>query len=777
MNLLQALLRHGHSALKLTVLGAEKNLSPHSLTRKYAMNQIVEQPNEYGFGLEFNYALWTQNTRVTLVNVPWNNDYRDIVDFTDRAALNSYIDSLETSGIVLDNISYLKPNQPIRIDVPFNTAYRYNYLRASNPAQAVAGDTNKDFYYFISDVRYIAPNTTELVLQLDVWQTFGFDINFGNSYIERGHVGVANQNAFDNYGRDYLTIPEGIDYGGEYRVVARRHETVMGIEPTTIGEVTIPVYNYNVLVVSTVDLNSDPGDVDNPILVTAKGSGFEGLASGASIYVFSNISTFQSFMDNYSETPWVTQGIISITLIPRLTRYQSDFAYDGAFGTTEASDYGFGGASIAHSIYNNWRDEIVDQIPERYRHLKKFLTYPYMIIEMTTWTGKPIILKPESWADDNGTIVERASFTPPNQRIEFYPRRYNAQPDSVIENMGHLPEDIFAGDYGDGSSTTIPNRWQHGDDGGDYLDVVTSIANFPTMALVNNGAIGYLASNANSIAFQRQSADWSQSRALASNQTTYDQQKSAIETSRSINALERSGMGGNVAADQLALRQSVAANGLAGVIGGVASPGSMMVGGGMGAMSQVMGGVNANISIDRSNTQLGINQNVSRASNIAATNQAGYVADTNKSLADWAARGDYSNTIAGINAKVQDAQMIQPSTSGQIGGESINAVSGNVEVSLRWKLIDNSAIRVVGEYWLRYGYPVRQFAQISNLRVMTKFSYWKLSETYIISGMMPEFFKQTIRGIFEKGVTVWTDPTFIGNTDIGDNEPMEGITL
>jgi hypothetical protein len=60
---------------------------------------------------------------------------------------------------------------------------------------------------------------------------------------------------------------------------------------------------------------------------------------------------------------------------------------------------------------------------------------------------------------------------------------------------------------------------------------------------------------------------------------------------------------------------------------------------------------------------------------------------------------------------------------------------------------------------------------------MSKFTYWKLSETYISAANMPESFKQTIRGIFEKGVTVWADPTYIGNTDIADNVPLDGIIL
>jgi hypothetical protein len=152
--------------------------------------------------------------------------------------------------------------------------------------------------------------------------------------------------------------------------------------------------------------------------------------------------------------------------------------------------------------------------------------------------------------------------------------------------------------------------------------------------------------------------------------------------------------------------------------------------------------------------------------------------DTNKGLADWAAKGDYANAIAGINAKVQDSRMTQPSTSGQMGGDMMNLVNNNTVVSVRWKMIDRASLRLVGEYWLRYGYAVRNFViPPANLLCMSKFTYWKMLETYITSGGMPESMKQIIRGIFEKGVTVWSDPSYIGNTDMADNQPLDGITL
>jgi hypothetical protein len=120
--------------------------------------------------------------------------------------------------------------------------------------------------------------------------------------------------------------------------------------------------------------------------------------------------------------------------------------------------------------------------------------------------------------------------------------------------------------------------------------------------------------------------------------------------------------------------------------------------------------------------------------------------------------------------------MIQPSVSGQMGGETLNYVNGRFEIGVRYKIPDLAAITRIGEYWLRYGYAIRNFiVPPANLMVMEKFTYWKMQETYITTAPMPETFKQTIRGIFEKGVTVWASPAYIGNIDIADNAKLPGI--
>lgn len=741
------------------------------------MNQIQSPPNEYDFGLDFNYAAWTKNTVVTMVNVPWNNDYRDIVKFANRAALNAYLDSIEGAGVQIGGMSYVKPNTPIRIPIPFNAAYKYNYLRASNPLQAVAGDVQKDYYYFITDVRYVAPDTTEVVLQLDVWQTFGFDATFGNCYIERGHIGIANENAFQNYGRDFLTIPEGIDTGTEYQVVTQKSKSLMSYEfpdgATGIDDVT---GGFDVLVVSAVDLlATDFGTVDAPILTTAKGGNYFGLPSGADYYLFNGgDNSFPTFMTAMQDFPWITQGIISITVIPKITKYYPTFTFT-AFGTPTHAPSGALPPRI-YTMYPDWRDDylVVHHVPDRYLGLKKLFTYPYMAVELTTFTGTPIIIKPESWNDPDARVLERFNPLPPSQRIAIGPYKYNA--------VNAAPtEDRYPGFP---SSDPIYDALiVGGDDHGDYIDFATQMNNLPTLAIVNNAAIGYLAANAHGIAFQNASAGWTQQRALRGNETSYDQSTRGMNTANELANIGISRdtsstlIGNNLMGNQAALS---AITGIAGGMGGGLSGGmaGAAVGAVGGAASAAAGMLSTSMGIDANNQQLSVRNNAANMSNKANLGNQGYVRDTNKSLADYSARGDYENSIAGVNAKVQDANLIQPTTSGQVGGDAMNIVMNNAFVSMRIKMLDYANMRIVGEYWLRYGYAVRQFfTPPASLQVMSKFTYWKLSETYISASTMPESFKQVIRGIFEKGVTVWANPAFIGVTDIGDNAPLGGISL
>jgi hypothetical protein len=743
------------------------------------------QPNHYTAGSDFDYSVWTAGTQIDLVNVKWNNDYRDVVKFADKAALNTYINSLSPAGIRLNNTTYAKPNQDIFLPIPYNRVNRYNYLRASNPLMPIPDDIQKDFYYFILDCEYVNPQTTRLRVQLDVWQTFVYDVTIGNCYVERGHIGIANENQFNNYGRDYLTVPEGLDIGADYRVIAKRNKEVVGVSNAN----PLGGYEHDVIAVSSTDLTALPGTVTAPILKSAPGSKIQGMPSGAAFYVWDTVTDFQGWLLNKQDAPWVTQGIISITVMPKITRYTPDFVYESGIEPQHISDmHAF---PIKHNMFSDWRNssEVLNWIDAKYRNLKKFLTAPYMVIEATTWSATPVVLRPEAWASANAEFLERVNYMPPSQRVQFTPRRYNSSGQTPDAFFGMTYDEFVTSIMGlpgmtpEIAAPIIAKYGDIGDDFGDYLDIITQLAGFPALPVVNNMALSYLASNTHSIDYSRKSAGWTQQRALGLAAGQFDIATGGIDTASDLQAVsQRATM--NQAISQ---NQNIAGQAIVGAIGGVAGgvAGGAAFGGSQGAVAGGIGGaangitgvISADIQAQRNIEAASLTNLASRQSTQENNEQARLSRDTNMALARFASKGDYANAIAGVNARVQDAAMIQPSVAGQFGGDSTNIANGTMQFSVRWKLIDAAAIRIVGDYWLRFGYAIRAFIRPpQSLMVMTKFTYWKMTEAYISSSMVPEGHKQVLRGIMEKGFTVWANPADIGEIDIADNAPLAGVS-
>lgn len=717
------------------------------------MNQIQDPANDnYNSGLDFNYSVWTANTDITLTNVPWDNNYRDVVAFESTNALNNYIDRQASENTRITNASYAKADEPIKLDIPFNQALRFNYVRVYNPAQPVDAsvggpDIPRYFYYFILNARYHAPNTTEIVVQLDVYQTYVRNVQFGRCYIERGHLGIANEDNFRNYGRDYLTVPEGIDTGSDYLTVIRR-----GDDRVMYGNTG----GYSILLASTIKLEGAAGSKANPNLNTAEGGLFQGMPSGASYYLFINTNDFLTFMKSFSDKPWMTQGIISITVIPHYKRY-----FTSSHLGTKLSIGAYKAPSVQaikehRNVLLNWRDDpnIRNYIPARYRHLKKFWTFPYMAIELSNLSGQSSILKPEQWNSPHAMIGEEAALLPPNQRIRFYPEGYKSLLPAAAGAMR-----------------------------GVGVDHAVNVSNFPALALVNNGAILALANSAHSTAFGYQSADWSQQRALRSNEVAYDQASAGIAAGGDMTenqlAQSRKELGiGNDLSTQQAVAGSIGGAVTGAGMGAFGGPVGAAVGGAAGLGAGIIGNIGTMITQNANNQKYAVQALGARGANDIASRYGSMVRDTNKGLSDWAARGDYENTIAGLNARTRDMELTPPSMAGQAGGELLNILNYRFGYMLRWLMPDQASIQTVGEYWLRYGYAVQRFSFLPpRLMAMTKFTYWKLKETYIRAANIPEGHKQALRGILEKGVTVWGDADDIGMIDTADNKPLPGIVI
>lgn len=696
---------------------------------------------------------WPVGTEVTLMQVPWDANYRDIVIWDDVQQRNAYLDAQAISGTGWRSkrFSYCRPNEPISVPVPYSAAYKYNYVVVQNPMQPVDGEEQPlKLCYFILSTDYVAPGTTQLTLQLDVIQTYQFGVCLGNMFVERGHMGVSNavfkngvHNLQGQYLRKYLNVPEGLDIGDSY--VMANHEWYPLTDASTfdIGKI---------IIISSADLAADPGTVDNPNLNVADGQNADGIPSGCNVYSM-DLSTFKAVLNAMKEKSWVAQCIQSVSTFPaRLLSAGTDvqlFGNSGItmqfLGETDTLELPLKTYATTGNIYQ----QLSNGVPDGYHGLYKAYTYPYSVIELTAYNGNSVFVKPELVYGNTLALTVIGCAVAPFARIGVFPTNYG----QAFEGGQPVNYNQYTWHGFDGSDHTgvIPS--------GDFLDSCLWLADFPQFSIVNSNYITYLASTAHTRAYQYESAGWQNAKSNAAADLAYTQAMNQT----ALNEANRYDQG-PIGAPQIANYAGQA-------MGAIESGLNRLTGQPAVSSNEVTLAGAANYLAQRQTGNLAFNatQDLSRQ-----------VAGQNLDYAKYAARGDYANQIAAINATVQDAALQAPSTVGQMGGQGFMWKNGLVGFAVNYKTAGGAAMRTVCDFWARYGYKIQRFynfgnAKMTALKIMNHFSYWKVSETYITCAKANEAEKDAIRGVLEKGVTVWGKPSEIGNIAPVENAPLYNI--
>lgn len=692
---------------------------------------------------------WPEGTHVTLMSVPWDEAYRDVVAWSSADERDQWLDS-RTDAVWRDTttFTYLWPNQPVTVPVPYSAAYRYNYCVVDNPAQPVTGEGPlRRYCYFVTNVEYVSPQASRLTLQLDVMTTYAGEIELGRAFVERGHIALANSNARSSQItggvlNQYMTLPEGLDVGSTY-APCMRHRIPVGGGGTAD---TIP----KIVVVSTANLAADPGTIEKPALNVADGQSADGLPSGCNVY-WMEIGVFKQFMEEMQSRSWVAQCIVAIYAFPgRLLSagptvrlfggsVEMHFLGETESLTPESSEYW----NIPNAVQNS------AQGLGAHSDLVKLYAYPYSVIELSTCTGNPVYIKPQLIRGNELSFWWIGCALAPFARVGFFPRNYGTQ----SESMADLTYSFYR--PGDTEPTTgiIP--------AGDFLDTCVWISDFPQFSIVNNAYITYMASTARTRQYQYQAAGWQLDRSTASAETALENAQTQLRGQREAYDRSLQGFAANTA--------STAWQAPVLEVGGIQTP----------SLAQAVGALSQGASVSGWNAN-NLMENITGLGSFNAQQAAqGNVASNNRALADRVNKGDYQNQIAGINATVQDAQLTPPSTSGQMGGEGFNWKNGLTDIIVTWKTVNGAALESVAAYFRRYGYAVRRWLATGTVRhmlCMEHFAYWKLLETYVTAAPANEDERQTIRGVFEKGVTLWDAPESIGTTDLTDNAPRAGYS-
>jgi hypothetical protein len=147
-----------------------------------------------------------------LSGIPFSNDYKHTRWFDNVNEQTSwFLNQNVTYSMTQYNYQRIEGYGMIKVDKSIDDLWGTNYVMFQN-----ASYNNKWFYGFVTKLEYIQRNCTYVYFQIDVLQTWMFNMNFKPSYVVREHCPLWNVDGTPIIN----TIDEGLNYGTEYDIVS-----------------------------------------------------------------------------------------------------------------------------------------------------------------------------------------------------------------------------------------------------------------------------------------------------------------------------------------------------------------------------------------------------------------------------------------------------------------------------------------------------------------------------------------------------------------------------
>lgn len=223
-------------------------------------------------------------TKVYLMNALFEKDYMHTMYFPNAAAQQAYFQKRVQSALTFTDFSYQRKDHIIRIPVHVDTLFaaKVNYCMYQNPQYS-----NKWFYAFVTDMKYIDDGRTDVYIQTDCIQTWMFDITIKHSFVEREHA------TSDGIGEH--TIDEGLELG-EY--------VCNGLS----SDENLTTYRY--VIVTTAWTTTKDDDDDKPLAVNMGGIFYAGGA-----YICSTMSEVVNIVQALANNSKL-DAIVAVYMIP-----------------------------------------------------------------------------------------------------------------------------------------------------------------------------------------------------------------------------------------------------------------------------------------------------------------------------------------------------------------------------------------------------------------------------------------------------------------------------
>ena len=335
-------------------------------------------------------------SKVYLLDVPLESDYKNTLYFTSAQAQQTYFQN----NIVFSftDFSYQRKDHFIRVPKQYDEVYQCNYVMYQNSAYS-----NKWFYAFITDIKYVDDGRTDVFIETDVIQTWLFDYTVKSSFVEREHV------SDDTIG--IHTVPEGLETG-EYIINSHGTDSSNG--------------NLKIVVATTLS----PGE-----LVYFGPNTYNGIPSGIAYYKYDldevrgEVNTLESYLNNLAGRG-KSEAVVGIFLAPQWVLGNDAGTYINPSNTPNSFAMGIPKLTTldTYAPHNN-----------------KLLTYPYVYINMSNGQGNNAIYHQELWEANSGT--NQMTFNvygclTPGCSIRGIPYKYKGVDNPFDEglNLGKFPQ-------------------------------------------------------------------------------------------------------------------------------------------------------------------------------------------------------------------------------------------------------------------------------------------------------------------------------------------------
>lgn len=133
------------------------------------------------------------------------------------------------------------------------------------------------------------------------------------------------------------------------------------------------------------------------------------------------------------------------------------------------------------------------------------------------------------------------------------------------------------------------------------------------------------------------------------------------------------------------------------------------------------------------------------------------------------AKNVMTNTRSNVSAAWRDLLNHAARPVGAYDGDNFAQATGLDTLTVKIVTEDNGAIAAAGDYMLRYGIASNKLYNRPSLTPCRHFTYWRTADIWALCPFAQNEHLQTIRDIFNSGVTIWNRPEEVGGDFIHDN--------